>query len=161
MRFKEWIESKTLYHGTSYEFKSFNLQHAGERDFGDNGFGIYLTSNPRLAQIYAYESARNSGREPVVLVIKHTLKNIADLSDQKLLNQITQETGAPFPKKLDLISGKQTRSHEESMAITRYLTKLGYDGAKKGSEVVAYDPAKLEIIRKVPAEDADVLSNLA
>jgi len=126
MRFKEWLENQNLYHGTSHEFNNFDLHRAGERDFGDIGVGIYLTFHPRLAQMYAYESAKNSGGEPIVLVIKHTLKNIADLSDEKLLSQITQETGAPFPKKLDLIAGKQTRSHEESLAITHYLKKLGY-----------------------------------
>lgn len=54
MSFKKWFENNELfnqgrlYHGTAYKFDAFDLKHAGTRDFGDIGFGIYLTPILRL-----------------------------------------------------------------------------------------------------------------
>lgn len=92
----------------------------------------------------------------MVLVVQHRLQNIVELNND-FLARITKETGVPFPKKL--FPGKpQTRPREDSLAITNYLKKLGYDGVKLNGEIVAFDPSKLSIVKVVSMEDSDFLT---
>lgn len=161
MHFKLWLTEnvlgrRRLYHGTSGDFDQFDLTYAGTRDYGDFGIGIYLTPSSTLASMYANNAYKENGQEPFVYVVEHNLQNPANFDDPAFVKQVADALDIPFPKKLLPGSGKQSRPKEESLAITKYVTDLGYDSAvgRDGKEIVAYDPSKLRIVEKVPAGEA-------
>lgn len=160
-QFSQWltqIPHGYLYHGTARDFDEFSLDFAGERDYGDHGLGVYLTPSSRLAIIYAYDKAKAIKQPPIIMKVRHSLQKIADLDNPILQTQITNQLKIPFPKVLKA-GVTQTRPKEESLAITQYLTSMGFDGATAlhGREIVAYDPNKLQIVEKVTQDRFDFL----
>jgi len=161
MQFRQWLceneftGRRIIYHGTAGDFESFDLDFAGERDYGDYGIGIYLSPSATLARMYAYDTAKRRSQPPLVLKVEHHLQKTADFDDPEFQTQVAAATGVPFPKKLTG-GGKQTRPRAESEAITSHLTNQGYDSAMayNGKEIVAYDPSKLRIIEKADPEEA-------
>lgn len=151
------ISSIRLLHGTSSSFDEFDLSHVGQRDFGDFGYGIYLTKKDGLAKAYAYESAKASGGEPVVLEVIADVTSMADFDDPELFNALTNETGVPAEKEL-FPGQKQTRPKADSLAIRDFLISRGFDGVygRGRSEVVIFDSSKLRIVRKFNA-DSDAI----
>jgi len=142
-----------LLHGTSSNFTEFDLSFAGQRDWGDYGTGVYLTTNDYMARSYAHESAKNHGGNPVVYLVEANVSNLANMDDPNLLSIISQETNAPFPKKLE--PGKpQSRPEGESRDIREFLIKLGYDGViVRDIEYVVFDPAKIKILKAFDLTD--------
>ena len=143
------IAGKQLLHGTSSEFEEFDLSHAGRRDWGDYGVGVYLTINDTMAKSYAQESAQANGGHPVVYLVDADVSNLAPMDDPELLETVSRETGAPFPKTLTP-GEKQTRPQVESQSIRDFLIEAGYDGVivSNGWECVVFDPSKIKILKK-------------
>jgi hypothetical protein len=158
MSFKLWLFEvalkRTLYRGT---VAGQDLNHVG-RDSGDWGLGVYLTPNAKLAERYALNTAKRTKREPIILVINHSLQNPANFDDKTFATEFFARIGVPMQK--DLIPGiPQTRPYEDSKLIRDELLKMGYDSAvaRNGYEVVAFDETKLQIVDTRSVDDADFL----
>jgi len=152
--------SGRYYHGTASNFDKFDLDKAGARDYGDFGVGVYLTPSGHLAGMYAYDAAKKTGGEPVVLQVRVRAHKTADFDDVELQKQVAQALGIPFPEKaLNTGLGKQTRPASEAKAITQYMQSLGYDSglARNGKELVVYDSHDISIEEVHPAADAKYL----
>lgn len=95
--------------------------------------------------MYAYDSARKTGRDPKVLAVDVQLRKTADLDDTEIQTRISVSLGIPFPKSLQAGS-PQTRPRAEAVAITEFLQNDGYDSAigRGGNELVVYDPRNSE-----------------
>jgi|APSaa5957512622_1039677.scaffolds.fasta_scaffold04208_5 hypothetical protein len=160
MQFHKWfleneLTNIILYHGTASDFESFDISFSGERDYGDSGLGVYLTPKIILAKMYAWDASRRQNKPAIILSVKHNFQKTANLDSPELQKQIQKATGAPFPKKIQIINGKQTRPKKESEDIKKYLISLGYDSAtaQYGNEIIAYDPSKLQIVDKIPLKN--------
>ena len=154
------IASVILFHGTSKKFDSFNLDFAGQRDWGDYGFGVYLSKRRSLAEEYAFEAVRKDKGIPVVYKVLANIHNTAYFGDKEFERQVSKDIDAPFPK--TLYPGEpQTRPRNESQGISAYLQSLGYDSATNASgwEIVVFDPNKLKIVGESTPED-DVYGQL-
>jgi len=137
-----------LLHGTSSNFTQFDLLFAGQRDWSDDGIGVYLTPNATLAKSYAKNAVESRGGRPIVYLVEANVSNLANMDDTDLLSMISSNTGAPFPKELE--PGKnQSRPEEESRNITEFLIASGYDGvvARNGNEYVIFDPSKINMLK--------------
>jgi hypothetical protein len=146
-----------LLHGTAAEFGSFDLSFSGQRDYGDFGYGVYLTPSESMASSYATEAAQKTGGTPVILEVRVTALNFADLDDPSVWAGIEEATGAPKDK--ELTPGEpQTRPVEDSKAITEFLVSSGFDGAfgRGKNEVVVFDPSLLEVVRKYDLADQSI-----
>lgn len=151
MKFRKWLVESQLsrqiaYHGTNQVFRSFDRGMFGSRDWGDFGFGVYLSPNDNLARQYALNAVRDRGGEPIVLHVRMMVDNTIDLSDPDTMRQVTKAAGVPTDKVL--IPGQpQTRPRKDAEAITNYLINQGYDSAvaRNGREIVVYDPSKLRV----------------
>lgn len=151
--------SGKYYHGTSSKFDKFDLDHAGARDWGDFGVGVYLTPSGRLAAMYAYDSAKKTHGEPIILQCKVRARKTADLDDPEMQAQIANALDIPFPHKAIGSGMHQTRPKSEAEAITRYLRSLGYDSGlgRGGKELAVYETDAITIDRTIPAEDGAYL----
>jgi len=143
-----------LLHGTSSSFNQFDLSFAGQRDWGDYGVGVYLTPSDYMAKEYAAEAVKSRGGKPVVYLVEANVSSLANMDDPGLLSDVSKNTDAPFPKKLET-GQKQSRPEQESRNITEFLIQLGYDGARHGKEYIIFDPAKINILKSF-----DLTSNI-
>lgn len=136
-----------LLHGTSSNFTEFDLSFAGRRDWGDFGLGVYLTRSDGLAKMYAQDSVKDYGGDPIVYLVEANVSNLADMDDPNLLSKVSNETSALFPKE-NKPGEPQSRPEQESRDITELLTRLGYDGVtlNDARECVVFDPAKIKIL---------------
>jgi hypothetical protein len=150
------LPGSLFYHGTASDFDAFDLSASGARDFGDFGFGVYLTPSTTMARGYAYASAKRTHGEPKVLTVSVRLHNTADFDDPKLQSQIAETLAIPFPHKALTTGTRQTRPRSEAIAITDYVRALGYDSglARNGKELVVYDPRAITIESVQPASEA-------
>lgn len=149
------LSRRRFYHGTSYEFTAFDLSKAGARDFGDYGYGVYLTPSARMAANYAWASAKKTKQPAKVIAVTVHLQKTADFDDPAFRTQVFESLGLPVDKALSG-SGPQTRPRADSVAITKYMQGQGYDSglARGGKELVVYDARLLTIDEVYPAEDA-------
>jgi tRNA nucleotidyltransferase/poly(A) polymerase/DNA topoisomerase IB len=142
-----WIDAASLilYHGTTREFKKFDLSKAGKRDSGNLGRGIYLSRDPTFAMRYAEDNAKRWGGDPVVLKVRAQVGKIAPF--YKMMPQMKEELGTAFPPRP---GGDPARSEE----LRQWFMAKGFDAAEAGSEFVVFDPRKLKIISReiVPTE---------
>ena len=150
MNFSTWLNEsilsgRTAYHGTNQIIKQFDKNFFGQRDYGDFGMGVYLSSSERLALNYAYDAAKRGGK-PIVLSIRMNVSKTANFDDADFVNKVAKATNAPFPK-IIAAGNNQSRPKEEAENITRFLISLRYDSAvgRNGKEIVVYDPSKLSI----------------
>jgi len=135
-----------LYHGTTREFKKFDLSKAGRRDSGNMGRGVYLSKDPTFAMRYAEANAVKWGEGAVVLKVDANLRKVADFG--KFMSRLKEELGVGFPPK--------PNDPERSEILRQWFMEQGYDAAESGSgnEIVVFDPTRLKIVGRedVPTE---------
>lgn len=80
-----------FYHGTSDSFDSFDLEHANRKDAGWLGRGVYVTSTPLLAGVYA--NMKRGQAEPNTMPLYVAFRNpfYASIELKKRLSKATQE----------------------------------------------------------------------
>ncbi len=126
-----------LYHGTTEKFTHFDVDKIGRRDSGNIGIGVYLSTDRDIAQSYAEENTKRFGGEPIVLEVRHNLRQVANFDE--FMDQLEAEEGVSFPPK--------PIDPARSSFLTRWFTQRGYDAVIGGShEVVVFDPSKLKIV---------------
>lgn len=88
IKFKELYEqidiSKTLYHGSPYDFSNFDMSKIGSAQ-GDQkyGYGIYLTDNKKLAIHYAIKESLPKDKNALNLyTVKCDARRFFDWNDQ-------------------------------------------------------------------------------
>lgn len=133
----------TVYHGSNKRFDAFDLSFAGVRDWGDWGIGIYCSTHPYMAEIYAYEAVQKNGGEPLLYKVKADLRNFAT---EDVLHETLESVGLPIEK--ILVPGEpQTRPEMDSRQITKKMLELGFDATLRMSgEMVVYNPSSLQIM---------------
>jgi len=148
--FKKWFGNSkvvdesgkplTVYHGTSDNIKSFDLNHPNRKDTGWLGRGVYLTDSPSLASDYSLLKGGSSS--PNVLPVHAKLENpyYATLADKERL----------------MLKGK--RGQEAADAWTEELKAKGHDGVilqylakdvgekNVSREIVVFDPKQIKSI---------------
>ena len=117
-------------------FRQFRLDKAGRRDSGNLGRGIYLTKDPTFAMRYAEANTKKWGGEPVVLKVVARINKIADF--YKMIPQMKEELGVKFPPK-----GQDLKRSEK---LRQWFIGQGFDAAEAGSEIVVFEPKKLNIV---------------
>ncbi len=144
----EGLPYSSLYHGTNKKLDRFDLLYAGTRDWGDYGVGVYLSSSPELAAMYADDAVVKGGGEPWVHVVKSNLRNIASFDD--LTTVCKEVTGHEY-------CPPHGRDEEEAREITRRMMAKGFDSVQIDKQFVVYDPSLLKITRVVDPKAASYL----
>lgn len=126
-----------LYHGTRHDFEVFQLGHAGRKDNGWLGRGVYLTDSPDLAESYA--KIKRGPVSPRVMEVRAFLQNPYVVDDQE----------DPDLKKKIAEKGERA-----TLAMTAELRRLGHDGVilhlPEGGgarEIVVLDPGRIQHVR--------------
>jgi len=156
MKFKLWLEAASpmanpLYHGTAGElFKKFQPNHLSKYDPGDLGVGVYLTDSKGLAENYAQQAAKKTGKQAITLVVWQNFQNTADL-DTDEIKILLRDNG--YVKELGKTSRGRGLNQQMAQKITQILTQNGFDSARNGSEIVCYDTSRIKITQVTPADD--------
>ena len=150
MNWLKTASSMTVYHGSNKKFNAFDLSFAGARDWGDWGIGIYCSTSPTLAEIYAEEAVQKGGGKPYLYKVRANLRNIAT---EEVLYETIESVGLPINKVV--IPGEpQTRPEMDSRQITEKMLELGFDAAlRRSGEMVVYDPSALKIVDMVDSSE--------
>ena len=119
------IEPAIYYHGTRDDVDAFDLSHAGRKDNGWLGTGVYATSDNWLAESYA--SLKQGEQGPNIMPLFMAVKN-------------------PFVATAQLKNRLKLASREKINEFTADLAARGYDGvvlnfADGSQELVAFNPA--------------------
>ncbi len=113
-----------VYHGTSDDFASFDLNHPNRKDSGWLGTGVYVSDSSIMADAYA--KMKDGGAAPNVMPLYAKLKKpyMASLEEKRKLMALGRQTSDNF---------------------TKVLMAEGYDGVilqyQDGREIVVFDPA--------------------
>lgn len=123
--FKKWFRGSVLvgkdgdptvlYHGTSDDIESFDLDHPNRKDSGWLGRGVYLTDSADLANSYSLLKKGQGGRRIMPLFARLENPYYADAADKHVLLVITTRRGAEAAK-------------EYSEKWTKELIEAGHDG---------------------------------
>lgn len=122
----------TLYHGTSDNVESFDLDHPNRKDTGWLGTGVYLTDSTDMADVYANQKRNTGEARPNVMPLYASLENPYMATDED---------------KARLKEG----GREAADAFAQQLQAEGYDGviyqaAPDAREIVVFDPAKVKSV---------------
>ena len=150
---------KTLYHGSGYDFTSFEEGHSGKTtgNKGAFGQGFYLTSKKEYADYYVRDASNNLGEGNIYSVKVNIEKPFYwnSIKTEEQFDEFAATLNVPGLTWNRYEKGiHQIMDDETSVAFTKALKKLGYDGVVfkfKGSdqdEIVAFDPDQIKIIGK-------------
>ena len=141
-------EYGSLYHGSNKKLERFDLGFAGTRDWGDYGVGVYLSSSPGLARMYAQDAATKGGGDPWIHVVKSNLKATATFDDlSATCKEVTGKSYCP----------PHGRAEDEAREITKRMLDQGFDSVRVDNQFVVYDPTLLTVTRVVDVEAASYL----
>ena len=126
-RFGDGGEPRVFYHGTQDDIRAFELDHPNRKDHGWLGDGVYLTSSPNLAEVYA--RMKSGGAAPNVMPLFTNVRN-------------------PYRATADVKQYLRDRP-AESKRFTDWVKQRGYDGVllenpDGTSEVVAFQPSQVK-----------------
>ena len=131
-----------LYHGTTRDFKSFDLGRVGTNDHGWYGRGVYLSSDPGTASAYTgYDHLKSGGNMGDLVGGGNVMPVYASLQNPYVWPE--GRTAALTPTERD--------------AITQELIEAGHDGVIVPNkhqdslyadfhEVIVFDPAKIKSV---------------
>ncbi len=120
---------QVLYHGTKDTVTAFDLDHPNRKDAGWLGTGVYMTNDPKLANMYA-KMKKGGYEDGKVMELYARLENpyMATMEDKQRLRGLGREGADAFTEEL------KAQGHDG--AILTYP-----DGTQ---EVVVFDPAAVK-----------------
>jgi len=160
---EEFVKSKgqPLLHGTTQDFKEFDLSKAGTRNSADSGFagkGIYLTNSKEVADTFASgkdvfktQGKTSSGRviETYIDIPKERILEVKDFSELEDVLYLPKSSKRPSNITLtDFLK-------EQSPKITEKAKEMGYKAIKvdgggvdkygtEAYEIVVFDPKDIK-----------------
>lgn len=125
-----------MYHGTEKEFTKFDLsKHGSATDKGDFGKAVYVTTDPEIAKVYAYDSmTKNAGSQILPLLVKEGKQY--KVNGQQGMNELIEKLGGE-DKWFDLTNNPD--------AYAKAVKELGFDSVRdRGYQQTAiYDPKNI------------------
>jgi hypothetical protein len=125
-----------MYHGTEKEFTQFDLsKHGSATDKGDFGKAVYVTTDPNIANVYAFNSmTKNAGSQVLPVLIKEGKQY--KVVGQQGMNELIEKLGG---------EDKWYELTQNPEAYANAIKKLGYDTVRdRGyAQTAVYDPTSI------------------
>jgi phosphoglycolate phosphatase-like HAD superfamily hydrolase len=125
-----------MYHGTQKEFTQFNLaKHGSATDKGDFGQAVYVTTDPDIAKVYAFDTkTNNQGSQVLPLLIKEGKQY--KVNGQQGMNELIEKLGGE-DKWFELTNNPE--------AYAKAIKDLGFDSVRdRGyAQTAVYDPKNI------------------
>lgn len=136
-----------MYHGTQKEFSQFDLgKHGSATDKGDFGQAVYVTTDPDIAKVYAFDSkTNNQGSQILPLLIKEGKQY--KVNGQQGMNELIEKLGGE-DKWFDLTNNPEAYAKAvkdlgfDSVRDRGYAQTAVYDPKNIRSKFAAFDPKK-------------------
>lgn len=160
---EEFLKSKgePLLHGTTQDFKEFDLNKAGTRNSADAGFagrGIYLTNSKEVAEtfskgedIFKSETKTGNGRiiESYIDIPKERILEVKDFEELKDVLYLPKSSKRPSNVKLtDFIKEQAPKISQKAQEMGYEAIKIDGGGldkyGKKVYEIVIFDPKNIK-----------------
>jgi len=128
-----------LYHGTSDDVVSFDLNHPNRKDTGWLGTGVYLTDNKDLASSYSRLKRGDAG--PNVMPVFAKLKNpyYATLKDKQMLRDFSTDRLSKGRSAADEWTDMLKAKGHDGVILEYKPSDTGF--SEKAREIVVFDPA--------------------
>lgn len=136
---------QVVYHGTSDQFTSFDLNSPNRKDSGWLGSGVYLTSNPETASAYA--TLKPGAGDPNVMPLYASLQNpyYATQADKERLQFISHNEGMDAGRSASEKWTQELKAKGHDGVILEYpASMVGEKNA--GREIVVFDPGKVKSV---------------
>ncbi len=150
--FKAWFgESKVadaegkplrVYHGTSDDFDSFNLDHKNRKDTGWLGTGVYLTTSQDIASSYANLKPGYAGKNVMALYAKVENPYYATIKDKQRLQLISNRSLAEGREAADAWTAELKAKGHDGVILRFNESEVGKANASE--EIVVFSPSAVK-----------------